>query len=198
MSQKELLIEKFEAYKKLYNESKDDFEPLRNNDDITFIENLIKTNNFAVVPVYKENKITKFYTVGLWYFFNVPELVINLENIVLDNENDEYINMIFDIIYRNIIKLTDFSTDKINISLEKYNLNYDLINVKPDDYLGLDSHFMFWFYMYYSSSLSDEIYKVLMLDLNENLFNDTKKKLLDFMLQDNDDEEILSDLSVSD
>ena len=98
MSQKELLIEKFEAYKKLYNESKDDFEPLRNNDDITFIENLIKTNNFAVVPVYKENKITKFYTVGLWYFFNVPELVINLENIVLDNENDEYINMIFDII----------------------------------------------------------------------------------------------------
>jgi len=172
-----MLKEKLTEYVKY---SDTNFEPLSNEDDKLFIENLINIQTYVIIPNYdnNKNKITHFYTVGLWYFHDIPEIVLNIDDFEDTSENMEIINMIFNILHKNNAQTKD---DKLFI--EKYKLTFNFTKIEVDDYLSIKCHFMMWFYMYYN--YTNKINDILKINMTMNEFNNIKKNLLIFINDDN-------------
>uniref|UniRef100_A0A6C0DZV3 Uncharacterized protein n=1 Tax=viral metagenome TaxID=1070528 RepID=A0A6C0DZV3_9ZZZZ len=172
-----MLKEKLTEYSKYIDK---DFEPLSNADEKLFIEKMIDTKTYNIVPHYNtEKQITHFYTVGLWYFYDIPEINLIIENFKETEENIEIVNMIFDIIYKNNNKKQDNK-----LFLEKYNVSFDFTKIDVNDYLSINCHFMFWFYMFYN--YTNKTNDIMSINISENNFNDIKQKILSYIYDSQD------------
>lgn len=167
-----MLKEKLTEYSKYFD---NDFEPLSNDDEKLFIEKMIETKTYNIVPRYnKERQITHFYTVGLWYFYDIPEINMNVENFKETDENLDIVNIIFNIIHKNNDKKQDNK-----LLLEKYNVSFDFTKIDVDDYLSINCHFMFWFYMFYN--YTNKTNDIMSINISENNFNDIKQKIMSYI-----------------
>ena len=179
--------------------------PLDSQGDAKFIEKICDIKTFVVLPIFDEKGITHVYTVGLWYYWGLPELVIQFDEPLRENPN--FINMIVNIIH---VTLFDKFSDKIlsaekdengvqmitrndfddeTIQINRHEIEFDFKKVDGNEYMELNAGYMMWFYMYYMDAQCDDdsepkMYPVYKLDISKNNFLANSKLLIDSMLQD--------------
>lgn len=192
------------------------FEPLESKLDYNVIKRLIDNKNFVIVPVFKDNKILSVYTIGLWYYWGIPEIILSFDKEIKSELSfiHVFINILYDnlfshykdrIISDNNINRLDYSKEDetVCLELEEYNLNIEFNNIKDNGYIDLKADLMLWFYMYYMKADIDEdkcpkMYPVYQLKLNENNFNQIMKKIEDQIVDISSESELSSLSSLSD
>lgn len=188
-----------------------DGSPIESKTDIEIIEKLITLKTFITVPIFESNsgnsKCIKVYTVGLWYYWGLPELVIEFDTPVSDTN---FINIIINILHDELffmyksklepenadeINRIDFSFEPNTIELCLPNFNFNLSATKLEDtkYMDVKAGFMMWFYMYYMDAMFHEndepklhpVYEIRLSEdyyktVNKNVINKLFEKLCEF------------------
>jgi hypothetical protein len=201
-----------EKYSSIDNIPQNKGEPIENKRDIEIIEKLIKVRNYIVIPVYSKKGITHAYTVGMWYFMGIPDIVINFEEPLDDNH--EFIQMIFSIIHDTLsIKLEgllvnnktdniseyidrlDYTND-IKLKTPKYKTEFELCKVKEDDYFDINCNYIIWFNSYFmraATNMNDNeimMYPIYEINFSKQEYNNKCALILDSL------ESYINDLNV--
>ncbi|VBB17696.1 hypothetical protein YASMINEVIRUS_159 [Yasminevirus sp. GU-2018] len=188
--------------------------PIESKTDIDIIERLCQLQTFVTLPVHDKTgtSITHFYTIGLWYYWGLPELIISFKNPI--RENVDFINTITNIIhdelfhmYKDRVVSTQPSDPKITpappsiarldfeaepetlkVVLDKFDLEFDLKRVPLDNYMGTKTVYMMWFYMFYMDAVNDangqpKVYPIYQIDIDEGQFRSACKKVIDALMK---------------
>jgi len=143
-----------------------DFKPLESINDINIIGQLIQSKTFCIVPAYDKTeptKITHYYTLGMWYYWGLPEIIILLDNpIEISKINGSYINILFNIIQDKLFKQLSDKIENNNksinriehkenyvIDIKEFNYKLNLKKLADDKYLEHNISYLFWFHMFY-------------------------------------------------
>jgi len=177
--------------------------PIESKIDIDIIERMINLQTFITIPVYSStNKnVTHCYTLGLWYYWGLPELVITFEKPI---HNIEFINVFTNIIhdelffmFKNrivnksdkIINRIDYHSEResLNIVLDKFDLEFELKRIKQNDYMDIRVSYMMWFHMYYMDAIMDnkkqpKLYPVYRLSINEANYRSACEKIVTILI----------------
>lgn len=167
--------------------------PIGSQDSITLINKLIETKNFVIVPVNLSNEsaYTHFYTIGLWYFWNIPEIVIKFDS-PTKNLNPEIINLICDILVNKMLEINDNKyQNSITLNLDKIDLQCSLTLIKDDEYLDIQSVHLLWFYMFYvEAQINAEkqplLFPVYLINFDQNKYNLFEQKIINKMIDNVD------------
>lgn len=218
----EMLDKRLQIFKKAMNEKygtydnikSDEILPLQSKDDVNIINRLIDTKDFVIIPIYNNGNIYKAYTVGMWYYWGLPELVCNFTTPIIQKQ--EFLH-----VFINILKLKLYKILCANIIVDKKidrNIfNYD--NMPPElklkidvcdecytvnklddgEYLDKTISHMLWFHMYYIDHKCDEnndplLYPVYKLDITETEYLQLENKLT-ILMNENSPDKNESDIS---
>jgi hypothetical protein len=78
--------------------------PVESQKDIDMINTIINLKTFAVIPVFVDDtQISHFYTIGMWYYWGLPEIVINFDKPI--SKNIEFVNILINIIHDKLFAL---------------------------------------------------------------------------------------------
>lgn len=170
----------------------DDCVPIQSKDDIELLDKLINTQNFIIIPIIDNDVITGAYTVGLWYYWGLPEIIISCDG---TNSHCQYFNILIEMIRRelfntneNIIRRDVFnysnSPSNLCLSINKYDIVLELKKLDETDYLSKKTLHMFWFYMFYMEAELDDLnepilFPVYCVDLNDKQCNQIIDKIFD-------------------
>jgi hypothetical protein len=200
--------------------------PIDSQRDIDIINKMIELKIFITIPVLQEDKnktegISHFYTLGLWYYWGLPEIVIKFDKPI--QQNAEFINIIVNIIhdklyymYKDKILINsqhsngiDFIQDinridfnegpkEITIELEEFDVYFRMRRIEENQYMDIKTYYMLWFYMYYMDAILDKknlpkLYPVYQIKLTEEKYIGLSKKIMNKLL-----EVTLNQMSVSD
>jgi hypothetical protein len=88
-------------YGSVQNIKKTGNEPVETEEDIKLIKQIINLKTFATIPFFSQDgkSITQIYTVGMWYYWGLPELVIKFEKPIGVNSGIEYVGILINIIH---------------------------------------------------------------------------------------------------
>lgn len=196
-----------EKYKSLDNIVEGNCAPVNSNSDVNIINKLIEMKSFITIPIFnRSNSITHFYTIGLWYFWGLPELVIKFTEPI--KQNADFINIITNIIYdkffemyknkitmesnqnNKIINRLDFELEpnQIKLEIDKFNICFNMKKVEHDKYMELNAIFMMWFYMYYMQAPVDKdnqpkLYPIYEIIFNEVEFSEIAKSIMNKLIE---------------
>lgn len=194
-------IDKFGAINKI---KQDHCAPIESQRDIDVIDKLISLETFATIPVFTNDgsAITHFYTIGLWYYWGVPEIVFKFETPL--KENTEFINVVISIIHDKLfamysnrivnqksseINRLNFSSEpeKIVLKLENFGVDFKMKRVDNNQYMDIKAMFMLWFYMYYMDAILNEknepcLYPVYQINIDNAEYSKTCKIIIDKLL----------------
>lgn len=193
-------------YGSVDNIKQDGSSPVESNRDIDMINRLADLKTYVTIPVFTESgrEISHIYTIGMWYYWGLPEIVIRFTRPLKIDKNSDFaiiiVNIIHDAlfdIYRERIVNSEGSMinrlnfrdekEKITIDLNAFNLNFVMKRVTEDDYIDIKSMFMLWFYMYYMDAETDEkgeprLYPVYSIDIDSNRYPDICKSVIDTLV----------------
>lgn len=170
-----------------------DGTPLESPSDIVKIQRLIDHKSFIIVPAQDEKtqQITHVFTVGMWYYWGIPDVIIRfnpyidndfgfiqiLLNIVHDQIFDKFKEKIIDQKTDLKINRLDFKNDYSKFSIEDDSLDIKLnLNIVDEsEYLSLKAMPMMWFYMYFMDADVDKdgipkFYPLYMTDITPNQY----------------------------
>ena len=195
--------------------------------DIDMINKLVDLKTFAIIPVFikDDDSISHFYTMGMWYYWGLPEIVFTFDTPI--KENAEFINVVTNILhdkifamYRNRIISSDINTinrinfeaepEILNIELENFDIDFKMTRIDSNRYMDIQAVFMMWFYMYYMNAELDEnkqpcLYPVYQINIGESEYSQKCKILIekilssiDKMQKNNDTESDKSESDLSD
>jgi hypothetical protein len=207
-----------------YDIKSDDILPLQSETDIMLLNKLIDTKDFVIIPVYDGNDIIQVYTLGLWYYWGLPELFFIFNEPVKNNNTfiDIFVNIIKTQLYKqynnNIVvsnksinrNIFDISPNEIFLNISEYDMKYTLKKMVDMDYLNKNISYMFWFYMYYMDIKTDNnkepiLYPLYKIDIDnysyiENHINTiTRNNITDKLVEYCKDESDISSIeSISD
>lgn len=200
---KQTAINKYGSLDKIENEGG---SPLESSIDIEIIEKMINLRTFVTIPIFKNtstgNVVTHCYTLGMWYYWGLPEFMIELDTPI--NMQTDFINIITNIIYDelffifkneinntdspNNIKRIDFQSEFINIDLDKFDMKFKLKQIKEENYMDTNTPYMMWFYMYYMEAMTDDenkpkLYPFYQLSINDSDFKSICTKIIDILIE---------------
>jgi len=182
-------------------------EAIESQRDIDIINKIIELESFITIPVYTSDAkaITHFYTIGLWYYWGIPEIVLEFNLPITDNT--EFANVILNIIHDKLFSMhrekiiinntgryvdinrIDFSEEpkKIKLMLDKFDVNFKMIRIDGNQYMDIRAYFMMWFYMYYMNATKNEkdepqLYPVYKINIDRNEYTQVSKKIMDKLL----------------
>lgn len=143
----------------------DEILPLQSDTDIVLLNKLIDTKDFVIIPIYDGNDIIQVYTLGMWYYWGLPELFLVFNKPIKDNQSflDVFVNIIKLQLYKqycnNIVidnktinrDIFNYDTlpDEIFLNISNYDIKYTLKKMDNIEYFHKNISYMFWFYMYY-------------------------------------------------
>lgn len=180
-------------------------EPIESKIDIDIIERLINVETFVIIPVFtnsesstdKSDVLTHVYTLGMWYYWGLPEIVITFDKSVSDYHDiiNILINLIHDELFfkfkdkivneNNEMLCIDYETisKNIKISLDKFDLSFKLKRICDNAYMDIKAGYMMWFYMYYVDADKDpngnpKLYPVYQLKISHDDYIDSSKKII--------------------
>lgn len=165
-----------DLYGSVENINHTDTFPISNNKDVELINKMIDSNTFILLPYYDENNVMKgVYTLGLWYYWQLPELIINFEK---DIEFNLFVNLVVSAIKNKLAECFNID-DKTNdiIELEDFVLE----KITDEKYMKMTT--LMWFYMYFSDT--NVLYPIYQIDisnydyLENKLFDNVLDKLFD-------------------
>lgn len=192
----------------MYNNiNKGDFLPIESNEDTNLIIKLVELQNFVIIPIYcDDNKLSSIYTIGIWYYWGLPELIIKFKN-PTDKIDIEFINLLLNILknelYINNYKYISYNSpeyinrldfDAQNIKIKKFDIVFNLEKMYDDIYITEKINYLLWFYSYYMDSKKNsdgeyEMYPLYCLELDEkkynNIFEVITQKYIEFIEKDN-------------
>lgn len=168
----------------------DEIIPLQSRNDIDLINNLVDAKDFVMIPVYSVDGIIQVYTIGLWYYWGLPELVFDFNKPVKDN--NDFVHIFINIIklqlysnYHNKIVIDSKTIDRnifnydtlpeeIPLNLINYDVEFLMKKMDDIDYLNKNTTYLFWFYAYYmdikinsnNESVLYPLYKIEVSDIN--------------------------------
>jgi len=199
----------------------DELLPLQSESDVVLLNKIIDTKDFVIIPVYdNESSITHAYTVGLWYYWGLPEILFDFKEPVKHNQN--FLHIFINIIklelykkYHNQIVLDNSSinrdifsydtlSDEIILNISNYNVDYILKKMDDIDYLNKHIIYMFWFYMYYmdmGNTKGDDptLYPLYKINVDETNYTAIEKQIYTSILESStnglNELELESDLS---
>ena len=197
--------------------------PITSELDTQVIQRIINLKTFSIIPIFdKTNQyITHVYTVGMWYYWGIPEILIKFESNLYKNIGfiQTLINILHDLIFSKLkthiisnetIEWIDFKTrhHKLNINLNNFNssdtMTLNLVN--ESEYMEITIAMLMWFYMYFVDALKDvdgeprlfPLYKLnLTTDVYENISNDVTQAITDKLIEQTNQNDF-SDESITD
>lgn len=172
-------------------------EPVESEEDIKLIKRIINLKSFAAIPFFSQDgkTITQIYTIGMWYYWGLPEIFIKFEEPVSAKGGIEYIGILINLIhdtlfdmFKNKIIKDVKNNDTINridygsqnksiyVNLEHFDMSFKLCNVDENDYMDLKAYIMLWFYMYYMTADVDKdgtpkLYPVYRIDIKRKKYS---------------------------
>lgn len=180
--------------------------PIESNRDVDMINRLVDLKTFATIPVFTAeggNAVSHLYTIGMWYYWGLPELFIKFDQ-PIDSENTDFMGVLINIIHDNLFykykdKIVNKNTheiDRINfkkepssiyLSLDGFDESIKMKRVDDDDYMDLKAYFMMWFYLYYMEAESNEknepkLYPLYRIDLKKEKYPEICKKITDALM----------------
>ena len=211
------------------NESKTNNEsvtesPITTDTNTKVIQRIINLKTFSIVPIFDKTYqyITHVYTVGMWYYWGLPDILIKFDSHLYKNIGfvQTLINIIHDLIFSKLkseivsndfINLIDFKTKhhKLNIDLKNFNssetLTFNLVD--DSEYMDINIAVLMWFNMYFVEAQKDEkgdpkLFPLYRLDLTinkyESISNDVTNAITDKLIEQSDqnnfsDESLSSD-----
>jgi hypothetical protein len=197
--------------------------PITSDTNTQIIQRIINLKTFSIVPIFdKTNQcITHIYTVGMWYYWGMPDILIKFDSHLYKNIGfvQTLINIIHDLIFSQLkseivlndsINLIDFKNKhrKININLNNFNsseiLTFNLVN--ESEYMDVNIAVLMWFNMYFVDAQKDTkgepilfpLYRLdLTIDKYEKISNDVTNAITDKLIEQSD-QNIFSDELSSD
>jgi len=192
----------------------DEGSPIESKNDIDIIDRIVKLQTFIMIPIYNSaNGITHFYTLGMWYYWGLPEILITFDKPVFENMYESiniFTNIIHDELFymfrnrivnrviknknhtikvSNDIHRIDFCSepDTLKITLEKFDLEFELKRIEQGRYIDIKAVYMMWFYMYYMDAIKDKkneptLYPVYELKINEGNYRTACKQIVDVLM----------------
>ena len=130
-----------------YDKNTQDYGPINGDKDIKILNMLVKKQKYVILPYIENNKLIHIYTLGLFYYYDEPEILITI------NTNNTMTEDLFDKFYHEFILIIDIireNKDKLRHIDEIVNVNSDVINDQRTNYLT-------WFYSYYSVAKNIDI-----------------------------------------
>jgi len=174
--------------------SSDSMSPIGSPDDQMLINKLIESKNFVIIPVNLSNDqtmYTHFYTIGLWYFWRIPDIVMKFEN-PMKNINPEMVNLIYDILVNRMLEceteIFDQKQEKIRLDLNKINLQCELTIVREDEYFDIQSILLLWFNMFYvRTEVNTENQPIMppvyLIQFDQNTYNQYEQNIIHRLMQ---------------
>lgn len=188
-------------------------EPIESKNDVNIIERLINLETFVTIPVFARNShvynkcdnsstnkcdvLTHVYTLGMWYYWGLPEIVIRFDKPVIDYHDvaNILINLIHDELFfkfKNIIvnesdELIHIDYESVSknvdIKLDKFDLEFTFKRISGDQYMDVKAGYMMWFYMYYMDAINDskgnpKMYPVYQLEITQDTYINASKKII--------------------
>lgn len=176
---------------------KDKFNVIDSDRDVEIVQRLIDLKSFIMLPVSNSKGITHAYTIGLWYYYGLPDLVIQFEDEI--EENSEFIQTIVSIIHDflfdkfekviineypdnddDIIIRHDFTKD-INLDLKKFDINLNLTRIDEKHYMNMKCNYAVWFDTFFSKTneaINDD-YPIYLVKFTKDEYNNFCMKILD-------------------
>jgi hypothetical protein len=160
-----------EELKCFYNNNKNNTTIFENDIDHDIIKRLIELNTFCIVPADK-----CFYTIGLWYYYGLPEIVVELSNDFDEKDLNVHlvVQTLINIIHNKLTKLygtnltKEYTANIIDIE------HITLTKVKEEHYLQNNIAYMLWFYMYFVlADMKDneiQMYPLYKIVLDDDLY----------------------------
>jgi hypothetical protein len=189
--------------------SGDSMSPIGSSDDQMLINKLIESKNFVIIPVNLSNDqtmYTHFYTIGLWYFWNIPDIVMKFEN-PMKNINPEMINLIYDILVNRMLEcekeIIDQKQERNTLGLDKINLQCELTIIREDEYFDIQSILLLWFNMFYVKIEVDTENQPIMppvyqIQFNQKTYDQYEQNIIQRLMQNvKSSDESLDDSSSS-
>jgi hypothetical protein len=195
-----------DKYGSIENTKRNGLEAVESQQDINIINKLVELESYVTFPTYsKDNKsITHFYTIGFWYYWGLPEIVLQFDQPI--RENAEFANVIINIIHDELFSMWhdriiienskcisinrmnfEEEPNRIVLNLDKFDLKFILNKIKEDKYMDIKAMYMMWFYMYYMDAIKDEkeqpcLYPVYILEIKRTDYANICKKIMDKLL----------------
>jgi hypothetical protein len=188
-------------YGSIDNVPKGNFYVIDNQNDIDIVQKLIDSKSYILE--YKSNNkgITHVYSIGMWYYYGLPDIMISFENEI--NENSEFIDILFSIIHESLfdkfenVLLNDYPENDddilikhdyckdINLNINKFDTNLILKRIDEDNYFRIDCEYAIWFDIYFSKtnkvSIDDDVvdnYPIYRLDITTEEYDSFCMKIL--------------------
>ena len=162
-----------DKYGSINNITSDSCLAIESQKDIDTINKLIELETFVIVPNYTDDNeyITHFYTIGMWYYWGIPEMVFKFDSPI--KENAEFISLIVNLIHDKVFAMYrsklitsditninrinyDLEPENIIIELDKFGIDFLMKRVVNNEYMDIKALYMLWFYMYYMDAKIDE------------------------------------------
>lgn len=191
--------------------------PVESEKDIELVSRIINLKTFAIIPVFaNDTDISHCYTIGMWYYWGLPEIVLNFDKPL--TKNIEFINIIVNIIHDKLFMLLQDKINKnetdinridyeledkeIELKIDSFDLQFNLKRV-DDDYMGIKALFLMWFYMYYMDAIVNnngepKLYPVYQISIDNDYYDEVCKKIIDKLKNRIVDPDSDSDLSTID
>ena len=179
----------------------DEILPLQSINDIGLLNKIIDTKDFVIIPVFDDNSdIIKVYTIGLWYYWGLPEILFDFTEPVKQNQDfvHIFVNIIKQQLYkkyhnhividnktinREVFKYDTLPTE-IELDLKLYNVEYVMEKMIDMDYLNKNITYMFWFYMYYMDNKeNDVLYPLYKIEVEKANYTQIEKHVYDIMIE---------------
>jgi hypothetical protein len=165
--------------------------PIKSTSDIAVIQRISNLKTFAVIPVFDQTSkhVTHAFTVGLWYYWGIPEIMITFDPYI--NKDIGFMQILYNIMHDAIfshlksnillnesVQWVDFKNNKYrNMQVKLTNFNshetLELNLVDETEYMGLNIMLLMWFYMYFVDAHKDSDGEPLLFPLYRlNLTND--------------------------
>jgi hypothetical protein len=173
--------------------------PIDSQKDIDIIRKMIELKTFVSFPYYDNSTVAHYYTVGMWYYWGLPEIIVQSE---IDQLDPNFVNLIINQIHGklyahyadsdNLDHRIDIDFEKeartIGIDLNEYGVSLDLERIENEQYMDIKCPYMLWFYMYYMNATMDgdrlKMYPVYRLKLTKLQSDEMSKKILDRLIED--------------
>lgn len=150
----------------------DDVLPIDAQEDIDVVNRLVQLKTFCIIPNINPDtqRVTHIYTLGMWYYWGIPEILINFDVPVIENEitfcKQLFLDVIHNYLYKKYmdklvcddntkIRSINFWNEPSTISIvnETYSINLDINRVAETEYIKLGLTRLLWFYMYYMKNI---------------------------------------------
>ena len=190
----EQLIKLYESYKQFiirkYNVSVGK-EPFETDNDHHVIQKIIELKTFVVIPNIENNKIVSLYTVGCWYYWNIPELYLYFDEPL--QVNIHIVNTIVGTIHNALVNFINNSIDKtvektFDLELPEYQLSLTLEYVPIDNVLEINAPYTLWFNTYWGcvdleNKVDDPQYPTYKIKMNEQQITNVIDYVADSILE---------------